>query len=90
MKTILMADPVRYPQMTAEDLRASFLLSGACQAGALDLAYVDLDRAVVGFASPVDRPLALPTYPELRAQFFTQRRELGVLNIGGEGAVHVE
>jgi 4-deoxy-L-threo-5-hexosulose-uronate ketol-isomerase len=86
---MLLADPVRYPHMNSEGLRESFLLSGACQSGALELAYVDLDRAVVGFASPTDKPLALPTFPELRAQFFTERREVGVLNIGGEGAVRV-
>jgi 4-deoxy-L-threo-5-hexosulose-uronate ketol-isomerase len=75
--------------MSTEDLRRSFLLAGACQPGALHLSYVDLDRAVVGFASPTDQPLALPTYPELRARFFTERRELGVLNIGGDGNVNV-
>jgi 4-deoxy-L-threo-5-hexosulose-uronate ketol-isomerase len=90
MKTMLLADPVRYPRMTTEELRASFLFSDACQPGAVQLAYVDLDRAVVGFASPTNQPLPLPTYPELRAQFFTERRELGVLNIGGEGVVQVD
>lgn len=89
MKTMLMADPVRYPQMSTQDLRGSFLLSGACQPGAVQLGYVDLDRAVAGFACPADQPLALPTYPELRARFFTERREIGVLNIGGEGVVRV-
>ncbi|HEX3987113.1 MAG TPA: 5-dehydro-4-deoxy-D-glucuronate isomerase [Acidobacteriaceae bacterium] len=89
MKTMLMADPVRYPHMTTEDLRESFLLTGAGEPGSIRLAYVDLDRAVVGFASPTDQPLALPAYPELRAQFFTERREIGILNIGGAGAVHV-
>ncbi len=90
MKTMLLADPVRYPHMTTEDLRRSFLLDGACQPGALHLSYADLDRSVVGFASPTDHPLTLPTHPELRAQFFTERRELGVLNIGGEGTILVD
>jgi 4-deoxy-L-threo-5-hexosulose-uronate ketol-isomerase len=90
MKTVLMADPVRYPRMTTEELRATFLLDGLCEAGAVQLAYVDLDRAVVGMAAPTEAPLVLPTYPELRAEFFTQRRELGVLNIGGPGTVTVD
>ena len=89
MKTMLMADPVRFPQMTTGELRESFLLGGVCRAGAVELAYVDLDRAVAGFAAPVAEPLRLGTYPELRAEFFTERRELGVLNIGGAGAVRV-
>lgn len=89
MKTILLADPVRYPRMTTEELRSTFLLDGLCVSGSLRLAYVDLDRAVVGFASPAAAPLDLPTFPELRAKSFTERRELGVLNIGGAGVVRV-
>jgi 4-deoxy-L-threo-5-hexosulose-uronate ketol-isomerase len=89
VKTILMADPVRYPGMTTEELRATFLLDGLHAPGALNLAYVDLDRAVVGHAAPTDKPITLSTYPELRSSYFTERRELGVLNIGGAGAVHV-
>ncbi len=89
MKTLLLADPIRYPRMTTEELRSTFLLEGLCVPGSLNLAYVDLDRAVVGHAAPAHEPIALPTYPELRASYFTERRELGVLNIGGPGAVHI-
>ena len=89
MKTVLMADPVRYPRMTTEELRETFLLDGLCETGKIELSYVDLDRSVVGFAAPVGGSLALPTYPELRAKYFTERRELGVLNVGGSGAITV-
>ena len=89
MKTLLMADPVRYPRMTTEELRSTFLLDNLCEHGSLHLAYLDLDRAVVGHAIPLEKPMSLPTWPELRAGYFTERRELGVLNTGGEGAVHV-
>jgi 4-deoxy-L-threo-5-hexosulose-uronate ketol-isomerase len=90
MKTVLMADPVRYPRMSTEELRSNFLIEGHCAPGELHLAYVDLDRAVVGHAAPAaGQAIALPTYPELRAGYFTERRELGVLNIGGSGAVHI-
>jgi len=90
MKTVLMADPVRYPRMTTDELRETFLLSALCEPGKLHLNYVDLDRAVVGFASPVDAPLTLLTEPDLRANYFTERRELGALNIGGAGIITVE
>jgi 4-deoxy-L-threo-5-hexosulose-uronate ketol-isomerase len=89
MKTVLMADPVRYLRMTTEEIRETFLLDGLCEAGQIHLSYVDLDRSVVGFAAPADAPVALPTYPELRASYFTERRELGALNVGGSGRVHV-
>ncbi|HTW62899.1 MAG TPA: 5-dehydro-4-deoxy-D-glucuronate isomerase [Terracidiphilus sp.] len=90
MKTVLMADPVRYPRMTTEELREVFLLSGLYGPGKLHLAYVDLDRSVVGFATPLDAPLALPTFAELRANYFTERRELGALNVGGAGTITVD
>lgn len=89
MKTILISDPIRYPRMTTEELRDSFHIGGLSQPGEIRLTYVDLDRAVAGIASPSDQPIALESSPELRADFFTERRELGALNIGGEGLVHV-
>ena len=90
MKTILMADPVRYPRMNTEELRDTFLLDSLFESGKLHLTYVDLDRAVVGFAAPLEAALALPTDPVLRAEYFTERRELGALNIGGVGVITVE
>jgi len=89
MKTILAADPVRYPRMTTQELRDSFLVENLAEAGALHLAYTDLDRAIVGLAMPLAKPLVLPCPAELRAGYFTERREIGVLNIGGAGVVHV-
>jgi 4-deoxy-L-threo-5-hexosulose-uronate ketol-isomerase len=90
MKTVMMADPVRYPRMTTAELRETFLLGGLCEPGKINLIYVDLDRTVVGFAAPVDAALTLPTYPELRAEYFLERREVGVLNVGGSGTVSVD
>jgi 4-deoxy-L-threo-5-hexosulose-uronate ketol-isomerase len=84
-----MSDPVRFPRMTTEELRATFLLDGMFQRGAITLAYVDLDRAIVGGAVPLGSPLKLETSPELRAEFFLERRELGILNVGGSGTVTV-
>jgi 4-deoxy-L-threo-5-hexosulose-uronate ketol-isomerase len=90
MKLIQMADPVRYPRMTTEELRATFLLDGLFKPGEIALAYVDLDRTVIGSAVPLETELPLPCPAELRAESFTERRELGVLNVGGAGAVHVD
>jgi 4-deoxy-L-threo-5-hexosulose-uronate ketol-isomerase len=89
MKTTLVSDPIRYPRMTTEELRESFLVDGLSRPGGIELRYVDLDRAVVGMALPTDKAVVLESSPELRADYFTERRELGALNIGGEGLVHV-
>ena len=90
MKLLQMADAVRYPRMTTAELRETFLLEQAFVAGEITLAYVDLDRALIGGAVPTTQALTLETQPELRADFFCERRELGVLNVGGAGTVTVE
>ena len=90
MKLVQMADPVRYARMTTEELRATFLLEGLFQPGKIEFAYVDLDRTVIGSAVPVGGALTLETAPELRAEYFLERRELGVLNVGGAGTVVVD
>jgi len=89
MRLIQVADAIRYPRMTSEELRASFLVDALFTPGRIDLAYVDLDRTVLGSAVPLAEPLTLETDPDLRADYFTERREIGVLNIGGPGTVRV-
>ncbi len=90
MKLVQMADPVRYARMTTEELRETFLLEGLFQPGKIEFAYVDLDRTVIGSAVPVGGALTLETEPELRAEYFLERRELGVFNVGGVGTVTVD
>ena len=90
MKLFQMADPVRYARMTSDELRATFLLETLFSPGSIELAYVDLDRAVIGSAVPLGKPLELQTQPELRAEYFLERRELGILNVGGPGSVVVD
>ena len=90
MKMYEMADRTRYSRMTTDELRESFLVNGMFRTGELDLAYVDLDRTVVGSAVPAGTPLKLAATTEMRAEYFCERRELGVLNSGGAGSVVVD
>ena len=90
MKLYQMADVVRFPTMSSSELRLTFLLEGLFQPGQVNVAYVDADRAVVGGACPAGGPLLLPDPTELRAKHFLDRRELGILNLGGRGKVIVD
>src|SRR5579871_5876211 len=90
MKLLQMADAVRYPRMTTQELRDTFLLEALFAPGQLTVSYVDLDRAVIGGAVPTGSALKLETYPELRSDFFLERRELGIFNVGGDGTVTVD
>lgn len=83
-------DPVRSEAMSTAELRESFLIDSLFAADRICLIYSDLDRAIVGSAVPAAGPLSLEATPELRAATFCERRELGVLNIGGPGTVTVD
>ena len=89
MRILQLADAIRYRTMTTAELRDTFLISDLFRPGELCLTYIDLDRTVVGSAVPTTIPIHLPTFDELKAGFFTERRELGILNIGGGGKVSV-
>jgi 4-deoxy-L-threo-5-hexosulose-uronate ketol-isomerase len=90
MKIHQLPDDVRFKSMSTEELRSGFLIDTLFTADAIDLVYVDLDRTVIGSAVPVIKALALPCPSELRAIAFLERRELGVLNIGGPGSIEVD
>ena len=90
MRSIQSADAVRFARMTAEELRACFLIEDLFEPGKISLVHSDLDHAVVGSAVPVGEPLILDADPDLCAKYFTQRREIGVLNVGEAGVVLVD
>jgi 4-deoxy-L-threo-5-hexosulose-uronate ketol-isomerase len=90
MKIRILADPFRAATMSTEQLRDMFLIDELFAPGEIQLAYCDADRAVLGSAVPTVEPLLLGTDDALRSQYFTERRELGVLNIGQKGTVTVD
>ncbi len=85
-----MPSPRETAALDTTELRESFLLEDLFQSGKLNLVCTDQDRAIVGAAIPTHESLALGTDDQLRAEYFCERRELGVLNIGGNGSVSVD
>ena len=79
--------PQALARMTTEEVRAAFLVEDLFQPGQLQGCFTDLDRLVIGGATPVT-PLQLDNHRETGCGFFLERRELGTLNIGGPGTVH--
>jgi 4-deoxy-L-threo-5-hexosulose-uronate ketol-isomerase len=72
-------------------LREEFLIERLFVAGEINMVYSHIDRIITGGAAPARQPLALAGDPkELGADFFLQRREMGVVNVGGPGTVTVD
>jgi 4-deoxy-L-threo-5-hexosulose-uronate ketol-isomerase len=90
MKTRILPDPTRTAALDTAGLRDAFLLQNLFVPGRIELTLLDLDRAVVGGAVPTSGPLTLEAAPELRATYFCERRELGIINVGGPGKVSAD
>jgi 4-deoxy-L-threo-5-hexosulose-uronate ketol-isomerase len=74
-------------RMTTEELRESFLIEQLMQDDKLIMVYSHYDRLIVGGVKPVSTIVNLENPPELKAEYFLERRELGIINIGGTGVV---
>lgn len=83
-----------YPAAAAilptDKLRAEFLVRGLFSAGAANFCYWETDRTIVGGIVPGAAAVALPNPPEVRSAFFLERREAGVINLGGPGRITVD
>lgn len=82
--------PKEVSTMTTSELRENFLVSGILQDDLLKLVYSHYDRVIIGGAKPVGKKLELLNQGELKANFFLERREMGVINVGGKGTVEAD
>ena len=83
-------DQVELARLGSAELRQAYLIETLFVPGSIELVYTHADRAVIGGAVPTAAKLQLKPSPELRSTYFTERRELGVLNLGGSGAITVD
>lgn len=84
------ASPRDVKHYTTERLREEFLIDSLFQPDRIELVYSHIDRIITGSAVPVAGVLRLEAGDALRAEYFLQRRELGLINIGGDGVVTVD
>ena len=84
------ASPRDVKHYTTERLREEFLIDDLFLPDVIKLVYSHIDRIITGSAVPVKETLKLTAGDELRAQYFCERRELGVINIGGAGTITIE
>ncbi|MBR5474048.1 MAG: 5-dehydro-4-deoxy-D-glucuronate isomerase [Lachnospiraceae bacterium] len=90
MKVYYANHPEDAKHYTTEELRKHFLKEELFIADVIELAYSHVDRIIFGGAMPIEKELKLEAGDELRAKYFLERRELGVINIGGDGVITVD
>jgi 4-deoxy-L-threo-5-hexosulose-uronate ketol-isomerase len=80
-----------FKRFTTEELRKSFLIDSLFVQNKIPLVYSDIDRSITGSAVPVGKTLKLTaTKKEMAAEYFAERREIGVINIGAKGIINLD
>jgi 4-deoxy-L-threo-5-hexosulose-uronate ketol-isomerase len=75
--------------MNTSELREQFLVENFMINGEINFTYSHYDRVIIGGAVPTTKSIALENFDMLRAEFFLERREMGVINVGGAGSLTV-
>lgn len=84
------AHPDDVKHYDTEQLRSHFMMPKVMAADTVNMTYSLYDRLIYGGVVPVERTVALETIEPLKADYFLERRELGVINTGGDGIVSVD
>ena len=71
-------------------IRDEYLVQNLFQTDEINMVYSDYDRFIVGGAYPVKKELSLDTIDPLKAPYFLERRELGIINVGGEAKITID
>lgn len=82
--------PEDFKQYGTDRIRKEFLVENILDPGNVRMVYSLIERYIVGGAVPVDQPLLLEAIEPLKASYFCERREVGIINVGGEGKVVVD
>jgi 4-deoxy-L-threo-5-hexosulose-uronate ketol-isomerase len=90
MQQLYALGPDEVKLFNTSQLRQNFLMEHLMVDDAIHFTYTHYDRMMIGGAKPTVNTLALETYPELRADFFLERREIGIINVGGAGSVEAD
>ena len=81
------AHPDDFKSYGTEKLRKEFLIENVFVADEISLVYSMYDRYIVGGAMPAKKQLQLETIDELKAEQFLDRREMGIINVGGAAVI---
>ncbi len=82
--------PADFKNYDTQRIREEFLIPNLFEANEISLEYSLYDRYIVGGIYPVSKVLKLETFDALKAPYFLERRELGIINVGGKGVVKAD
>ncbi len=90
METRYPAHPKEFAAFSTERLRKDYLIDNLFVPGKISLTYSHVDRIIIGGICPAGLPLTLEAGKELGTDYFMERREMGIINIGGQGSITID
>lgn len=90
MKVLHAVHPDDFKTYDTEKIRSRFLLTDLKEENKANFAYTHYDRMIVGLVYPVAETVVLGNYSNLRADYFLERREIGIINVGGPGSIEAD
>lgn len=90
LKILHSVHPDDFKSYSTDKIRERFLVNNIVQPDKLTSVYTHYDRMIVGATCPMAKAVELENYPNLRADYFLERREIGIINVAGEGRVNVD
>ena len=90
METRYTHSPEDIRHYSTEQLRKEFLVEKVFEPGKISLTYTHNDRMIFGGVTPTEKELEITLDKELGVDYFLERRELGVINIGGPGFIEID
>lgn len=90
MKVLHAVHPDDFKTYDTEKIRSRFLLTDLKEENKANFAYTHYDRMIVGLVHPVAETVVLGNYSNLRADYFLERREIGIINVGGPGSIEAD
>nr|WP_263324531.1 5-dehydro-4-deoxy-D-glucuronate isomerase [Neobacillus sp. Marseille-Q6967] len=82
--------PDQVKTFTTEDLRKHYLIEELFVPGEIKLTLSMEDRTIIGGITPKEEAISLKGYDEIKANYFLERREVGIFNVGGNGKITVD
>ena len=82
--------PEEVKHMDTQDLRKNFLIEKVFEQDKIHLTLSHFDRFIAGGAMPVSETLQLSNPDNLKANYFLERREMGIINVGGKGIIQAD
>ena len=90
METRHTSSPKEAATLTTTQLRNDFLIEKVFEEDDIHLTLSFYDRYIAGGAMPVSKAIELPNPANLKANYFLERREMGIINVGGKGTVEAD